>query len=159
MTAGVVRPMGVTVMAVVAVIAGILDILAGLGDIGIGGGFLTKIGFGTTLDGIMMIVGLFVVAVGVLGLVSGFGLWLERDWAWLIARLWASLCIIVGLVSAGLSLSRHHPHERDHRRDRCGARTRHRRRRGALVPVPAAGQGGVPANVVQMPDVSNAEEM
>ncbi len=104
MTAGVVRPMGVTVMAVVAVIAGILDILAGLGDIGIGGGFLTKIGFGTTLDGIMMIVGLFLVAVGVLGLVSGFGLWLERDWAWLIARLWASLCIIVGLVSAGLSL-------------------------------------------------------
>ena len=104
MTAGVVRPTGVTVMAVVAVIAGIMDILAGLGDIGIGGGFLTKIGFGTTLDGIMMIVGLFLVAVGVLGLVSGFGLWLERDWAWLIARLWASLCIIVGLVSAGLSL-------------------------------------------------------
>ncbi len=104
MTAGVVRPMGVTVMAVVAVVAGILDILAGLGDIGIGGGFLTKIGFGTTLDGIMTIVGLFLVAVGVLGLVSGFGLWGERHWAWLIARLWASLCVIVGLVSAGLSL-------------------------------------------------------
>ena len=85
-----------------------------------------------------MIVGLFLVAVGVLGLVSGFGLWLERDWAWLIARLWASLCIIVGLVSAGAVVVRHHPHERDHRRDRCGARARHRRRRGALVPVPAA---------------------
>ena len=96
--------MGVTVMAVVAVLAGIMDILAGLGDIGIGGGFLTKIGYGTTLDGIMMIVGVVVVAVGILGLVSGFGLWRERDWAWLIARLWASLCIIVGLVSAGLSL-------------------------------------------------------
>jgi hypothetical protein len=104
MTTGVVRPMGVTVMAVVAVVAGILDILAGLGDIGIGGGFLTKIGFGTTLDGIMMIAGLVLVAVGVLGLVSGFGLWRERDWAWLVARLWASLCVIVGLVSAGLSL-------------------------------------------------------
>ncbi len=104
MTAGVVRPMGVTVMAVVAVLAGIMDILAGLGDIGIGGGILTKIGYGTTLDGIMMIVGVVLVAVGVLGLVSGFGLWREREWAWLVARLWASLCIIVGLVSAGLSL-------------------------------------------------------
>lgn len=104
MTAGVVRPMGVTVMAVVAALAGIMDILAGLGDIGIGGGFLTKIGYGTTLDGIMMIVGVVLVAVGVLGLVSGFGLWRERDWAWLVARLWASLCVIVGLVSAGLSL-------------------------------------------------------
>jgi hypothetical protein len=104
MTAGVVRPTGVTVMAVVAVVAGIMDILAGLGDIGIGGGFLTKIGFGTTLDGIMMVVGLILVAVGVLGLVSGFGLWSEREWAWLIARLWASLCVVIGLVSAGLSL-------------------------------------------------------
>ena len=104
MTTGLVRPMGVSVMAVVAVLAGIMDILAGLGDIGIGGGFLTKIGFGTTLDGIMMIAGLVLVAVGVLGLVSGFGLWRERDWAWLIARLWASLCLIIGLVSAGLSL-------------------------------------------------------
>lgn len=98
------RPVGVSVMAAVAVLAGILDVLAGLGDIGIGGGFLTKIGFGTALDGIMMIVGVGLVAVGVLGLVSGFGLWTEREWAWLIARLWASLCVVIGLVSAGLSL-------------------------------------------------------
>ena len=104
MTAGVVRPTGVTVMAIVAVVAGIMDILAGLGDIGIGGGFLTKIGFGTTLDTIMMVVGVVLVAVGVLGLVSGFGLWSGREWAWLIARLWASLCVVIGLVSAGLSL-------------------------------------------------------
>ena len=104
MTAGVVRPTGVAVMAVVAILAGIMDILAGLGDIGIGGGILTKIGFGTTLDGIMMVVGVIVVAIGVLGLVSGIGLWLGREWAWLIARLWASLCVVIGLVSAGLSL-------------------------------------------------------
>ena len=104
MTAGVVRPTGISVMAVVAVVAGIMDILAGIGDIGIGGGFLTKIGFGTTLDTIMMVVGLIVVAIGVLGVVSGFGLWTGREWAWLIARLWASLCVVIGLVSAGLSL-------------------------------------------------------
>ena len=104
MTAAVVRPTGVAVMAVVAGIAGIIDILAGLGDIGIGGGLLTKLGFGTTLDGIMMLAGLALVVVGVLGLVSGVGLWRERGWAWLIARLWATLCIIVGLLSAGLSV-------------------------------------------------------
>ena len=51
MTAGVVRPMGVTVMAVVAVIAGILDILAGLGDIGIGGGFRRRSGSGRPSTG------------------------------------------------------------------------------------------------------------
>ncbi|MFL5643800.1 MAG: hypothetical protein ACJ78L_00425, partial [Chloroflexota bacterium] len=43
-------------------------------------------------------------AVGVLGVATGVGLLQERNWAWLLTRLWASLCIVVGLVSAGLSL-------------------------------------------------------
>ncbi len=42
--------------------------------------------------------------VGVLGLATAFGLWRGRNWAWLIARLWASVCIVAGLVGAGLSL-------------------------------------------------------
>jgi hypothetical protein len=91
-------------MAVVAGIAGAADILAGLGDIGMGGGFLGDLGFGATLDGIMTGVGLVLVAVGALGLASAFGLWRGRNWAWLIARLWASLCIIAGIVGVALSL-------------------------------------------------------
>ncbi len=98
------RPTGVSVMAVVVAVAGAADILAGLGDIGVGGGFLTDLGFGATLDGIMTIVGLGLVLVGVLALVTALGLWLQRGWAWSIARLWASLCVVVGIVSAGLSL-------------------------------------------------------
>jgi hypothetical protein len=91
-------------MAVVAGIAGAADILAGLGDIGMGGGFLGDLGFGATLDGIMTGVGLVLVAVGALGLATAFGLWRGRNWAWLVARLWASLCIIVGIVGVALSL-------------------------------------------------------
>ena len=98
------RPTGVTILAAIAVVAGVLDIAAGLGDIGIGGGFLTDHGFGATLDSVMMVVGLILVAVGVLGLVTGFGLIRDQDWAWLIARLWASVCIVVGVVGAALSL-------------------------------------------------------
>ena len=98
------RPTGVLGLAVVAVIVGVTDILAGLGDIGIAGGFLSDHGFGDTLDGIMNVVGLALVAVGVVGLATAFGLVRERNWAWLIARLWASVCIIAGLVGAGLSL-------------------------------------------------------
>jgi hypothetical protein len=104
MTSTTDRPTGVTAMAVVAGIAGAADILAGLGDIGMGGGFLGDLGFGATLDGIMTGVGLVLVAVGALGLASAFGLWRGRNWAWLIARLWASLCIIVGIVGVALSL-------------------------------------------------------
>ena len=91
------RPTGVTVMAVVAGITGVVDILTGLGDIGIAGGFLSDHGFGDTLDGIMTVVGLALVAIGVLGLATGFGLWRGRNWAWLITRLWASVCIVVGV--------------------------------------------------------------
>jgi len=98
------RPTGVVVLAVVAVIVGVTDILTGLGDIGIAGGFLSDHGFGDTLDGIMTGVGLVLVAVGVLGLATGYGLQHGDNWAWLITRLWASVCIIAGVVGAGLSL-------------------------------------------------------
>ncbi len=104
MTSATDRPTGVTIMAVVAAIVGLTDILTGLGDIGIAGGFLSDHGFGDTLDGVMTVVGVVLVAVGVLGLATAFGLLRERNWAWLIARLWASVCIIAGLVGAGLPL-------------------------------------------------------
>ena len=97
------RPTGVTILAAIALVAGVADIVAGLGNVGIGGGFLTDHGFGENLDRIMTIVGLAMAAVGVLGVVTGIGLVQERNWAWLLTRLWASLCIVVGLVSAGLS--------------------------------------------------------
>ncbi len=104
MTSTTDRPTGVAVMAIVAGVAGVADLLAGLGDIGMGGGFLGDLGFGATLDGIMTAIGLGLVAVGALGLATAFGLWSGRNWAWLIARLWASLCIIAGIVGVGLSL-------------------------------------------------------
>ena len=98
------RPTGVLILAAVAVIVGVTDILAGLGDIGIGGGFLTDHGFGKNLDGIMTVVGLVLVAVGVLGLATGIGLWRGHNWAWLVTRLWASVCIVAGVVGVGVSL-------------------------------------------------------
>ena len=98
------RPTGVIALAAVAAIAGVADILAGLGDIGIAGGFLSDHGFGDTLDGIMTGVGVVLLAVGILGLATGYGLWVGRNWAWLITRLWASLCIIAGVVGGGLAL-------------------------------------------------------
>ena len=51
MTSATDRPTGVTIMAVVAAIVGVTDILAGLGDIGFAGEFLSDHGFGDTLDG------------------------------------------------------------------------------------------------------------
>ena len=98
------RPIGITALAVVAAITGAVDVVTGLGDIGIAGGFLSDHGFGDKINTIMNLVGLALVAVGILGLATGFGLWRGRDWAWLITRLWASVCIVVGLVGVGVSL-------------------------------------------------------
>lgn len=98
------RPIGVAALAVVAAITGVVDVVTGLGDVGIAGGFLSDHGFGDKINMIMNLVGLALVAVGILGLATGFGLWRGRDWAWLITRLWASVCIVVGVVGVGVSL-------------------------------------------------------
>jgi hypothetical protein len=62
MTSKAYRPTGVLLLATVAVIVGLTDIVAGLGDIGIAGGFLSDRGFGDTIDGIMTGVGVALVA-------------------------------------------------------------------------------------------------
>ena len=103
MTTTTERPAGVTGLAVLALIAGGLHVLAGLGDIGIAGGFLSDHGFGNGIDGVMNIVGVVLVVVGIVGVATGIGLWSGRSWAWLITRLWASVAIVAGLVGAGLS--------------------------------------------------------
>jgi hypothetical protein len=104
MTTPTVRPGGVTVMAIIAGIAGAIDVATGLGDIAIGGGLLTDLGFGANLDTIMTVVGVVLVIVGILGLTAASGLWRLSDTGWLLARLWASVSVVVGLVGAGLSL-------------------------------------------------------
>ena len=104
MTTPTVRPGGVTIMAIIAGIAGAIDVATGLGDIAIGGGLLTDLGFGANLDGIMTVVGVVLVIVGILGLTAASGLWRLSDTGWLLARLWASVCIVTGLVGAGLSV-------------------------------------------------------
>jgi hypothetical protein len=98
------QPTGVTIMAAAAAIVGITDILTGLGDIGIAGGFLSDHGFGDKIDSAMTVVGVVLIGVGALGLATGYGLLRQRNWAWLITRLWASVCIVTGLVGAGLPL-------------------------------------------------------
>ena len=51
MTSATDRPTGVTIMAAVAAIVGLTDILAGLGDIGIAGGSSATTGSGTHSTG------------------------------------------------------------------------------------------------------------
>ena len=150
------RPTGVAAMAAVAVIAGVVDILAGLGDIGMGGGFLDDRGFGATIDGVMTLVGIALVLIGILGVATGYGLWTGRNWAWLIARVWASVCILVGVVGVALSFLGDGITTGDPRHDRRIAGSGRPRRSGPVVPVPAGRQGDIPTAVSRVRSVREA---
>ncbi len=144
------RPTGVAVMAAVAVISGVVDILAGLGDIGMGGGFLGDRGFGATIDGVMTIVGVGLVLVGILGVATGYGLWTGRNWAWLIARVWASVCILVGVIGVALSFLGDGITTEILAHDRRIAGSGRPRRSRPVVPLPAGRQGDIRPSVIRV---------
>jgi membrane protein YdbS with pleckstrin-like domain len=72
------RPRGVTIIAILIVIAGIATLLVGIGSVAIGpliGLSLAFIAFGAIS-----------LAIGVAYLVMGYGLWNGKGWAWTISE-------------------------------------------------------------------------
>ena len=86
------RPTGITILAVVAVIGGILSILVGQDLTGIG----TASAGDTGLGGLASITGFLLLINGVLFFVLAYGLWGLRPWAWMLG---------VGLMVAGFVLN------------------------------------------------------
>ena len=70
------RPLGVTVIAVLALIAGLLGALASLTVFGLGGGVAAFSGTVT-------------LVVAVVLLVMAYGLWMLRSWSWRLAAVMA----------------------------------------------------------------------
>ena len=85
------RPIGVTVLAILAAIGGVLLILSGLTLAGISGAIAD-----TGLGGMATVVGFVVILVGVLYLVLTYGLWTLKPWAWTLG---------VGLQGASILLT------------------------------------------------------
>jgi len=92
--------MGVTIIAVLAIIGGVVGMLYALSLLGISGlGFMGGASSSPTLAGSSMIVGLvgvFGMLLAVIQLVVGFGALQLKSWAW-----------TVGVVVSGLSLLNH----------------------------------------------------
>ena len=96
------RPMGVTIIAILAIIGGIFAIIAGLGlTIGgsILGGALAASGeaSGGLFGGMLAIFGVGTLGLGIAELVTGWGLWGLKPWAWMVA-------VIVFIVNIALTL-------------------------------------------------------
>jgi uncharacterized membrane protein HdeD (DUF308 family) len=73
------RPLGVTIIAVLNVIAGIIAIAVGI-------------------PALIVVVGVVFIAVGIASLVMAYGLWKGRSWAWTITLILSGIGIIVGIA-------------------------------------------------------------
>ncbi|HLA65838.1 MAG TPA: hypothetical protein VK600_04565 [Candidatus Saccharimonadales bacterium] len=86
------RPTGITILAVLAAIGGVLGILAGLLLLTVG----AVVSATYALGGLVVIIGLFALVIGVLDLVLAYGFWGLKPWAWSLG---------IGLQFAGIVLS------------------------------------------------------
>jgi len=83
------RPTGVTILAILAFVGGILSILGALALLGLGG-FLAGAGFG----GLAVFFGIYALVWGALALWIGWGFWQLRPSAWR----WGIILMVIGAV-------------------------------------------------------------
>ena len=73
------RPLGVTIIAILLVIAGIISFVSGL--------IL-----------LIILIGIVPLALGIAYLVMAYGLWKGRGWAWTISLILSGIGIVMGIV-------------------------------------------------------------
>jgi uncharacterized membrane protein (DUF2068 family) len=86
------RPTGVTILAVVAAIGGILSLLGGLGLLGLGA-ILAVVG-----GGFAFLFGLIFIALGVAELVIAYGFWTLKTWAWTWGITLEAISVLLSLI-------------------------------------------------------------
>lgn len=89
------RPTGVTVIAVLVIIGGILLLLAGIGGVAVGSLFISSqiIGLG------FIIIGAIILAVGIGYLVVSYGLLKGKRWSWTITVVLLFIGIAIDVAS------------------------------------------------------------
>lgn len=94
------RPTGVTILAILAAIGGVLGLLGGLTVIGVGGmaGGLIGGAAGAAIGGLAVISGLIVIVLAVLELALAYGFWTLRPWAWQLGVILAAIQIVVAVL-------------------------------------------------------------
>lgn len=97
--AQVMRPIGITLLAVLHVLQAVFLFFGGVALLALGA-FARRRFFGMPhfLHGVVSLIGVVVVVVGVLYLGLAWGLWSGRGWAWTISLILAVLGIIVSVV-------------------------------------------------------------
>jgi uncharacterized membrane protein (DUF2068 family) len=98
------RPTGVTILAVLQFIGGVLSLLFGLSSLFFGGLMVvsdaaTTAGAEIDMGPIMLTAGVVALISGVIGLIAGYGLFTLKGWGWTLAVIFAVANIVSNLLS------------------------------------------------------------
>lgn len=95
-----VRPAGVTILAILQMLGGVLVFLLGIAAVSVAGmtSTLSTYGYGY-LAGVIGIVGGVLLVVGLIGVVIGYGLWKGMSWAWWATLIFSVLGVLGSLVT------------------------------------------------------------
>ncbi|HET7149427.1 MAG TPA: DUF2127 domain-containing protein [Candidatus Nitrosopolaris sp.] len=83
------RPFGVTIIAILIIIAGVISLFIGIGAVAIG----PLIGL------VFVVIGAISLALGVAYLVMAYGLWKGKGWAWTISTIILFIGIVIDIIS------------------------------------------------------------
>ena len=84
------RPLGVTILAILQLLGGIISVFGGLAIV-----MIFPVIFTLILGAILLIVGL-------VGLIVGWGLYTMKSWAWMLAMILNIINIILGIINFDL---------------------------------------------------------
>jgi hypothetical protein len=89
------RPMGITVLAVLAAIGGVLGIIAGLVLVGLSS---ATADLALPVSGLIGILGAATIVISVLELVLAYGLWGLKPWAWMLGIVLEIAGIVIDIL-------------------------------------------------------------
>lgn len=98
------RPTLITVIAILAAIAGVLEILGGMALVGLGaiGGSLLGSALGGAAGGFAFLtgslLGIILIGMGALDLVAAYGAWSLKKWAWTLLIVLSAIGILLSLM-------------------------------------------------------------
>lgn len=95
-----VRPTGVTILAILQMLGGVLVFLLGIAAVSVAGmtSTLSTYGYGY-LSGVIGVVGGVIMVIGLIGIVFGYGLWKGMNWAWWATLIFSILGVLGSLVA------------------------------------------------------------
>src|SRR2546429_2492669 len=103
------RPVGITILAVLEILIGIVGLLASLVIIGFSALFSTLPTVGTLLGAVGLIIGGGVLFFSIIWLATGVGFFHGRGWAWALGMLFCILSLFgairalpIGLITRGV---------------------------------------------------------